>query len=306
MDNKLKAAVDSLKLSDAAAERITRSLEQAPSRPRRRFRARAVIAIAAAAALLTLSVSAAYVELFRNSEIVGGVEDIPEPSIRPGMTESSVSYTRPLPDYGAPLSLDEGAENYREMYALFGTDEMLGGRVLSEPWTGSRVLCGSGDVLEREVYNASGYVKRDLFPARIELAADELAPFLDIDFSALARLARPAEEANLICIKTDPDGALYEASLTAHYSAGEDGEWFRLGMCHLAQHEWADSSYVFEDDWDEAYYYTNASGLEFLITVLDSRIDAWCVTEHTSLSLMSYFMSTEELEAVLDCLSLPQ
>lgn len=79
MDNKLKAAVDSLKLSDAAAERITRSLEQAPSRPRRRFRARAVIAIAAAAALLTLSVSAAYVELFRNSEIVGGVETYRSP-----------------------------------------------------------------------------------------------------------------------------------------------------------------------------------------------------------------------------------
>ena len=306
MDNKLKAAVDSLKLSDAAAERITRSLEQAAARPRRRFRARAVIAIAAAAALLTLSVSAAYVELFRNSEIVGGVEDIPEPSIRPGMTESSVSYTRPLPDYGAPLSLDEGAENYREMYALFGTDEMLGGRVLSEPWTGSRVLCGSGDVLEREVYNASGYVKRDLFPARIELAADELAPFLVIDFSALARLARPAEEANLICIKTDPDGALYEASLTAHYSAGEDGEWFRLGMCHLAQHEWAESNYVFEDDWDEAYYYTNGAGLEFLITALGCRVDAEYTTAQTSLSVTACYMSTGEVEAVLDCLALPE
>lgn len=313
MENKLKHAVESIGLPEDTAARIIAGLSSAPAgKPRRRLRGRAVIIAAVAAALLIIGAGAAYAQVFRNSEIVGGVEDIPEPTFRnSGILEDSgpeiaVSYTRPNADFGAPRTLDEGAESIRKLYASFGTDERLGGRVLSEPWTGSRVLRGSGDVLEREVYNASGYVKRDLLPARIELVADEIAPFVVIDFSELGRLAEIAPESGLISITTDSDGALYSRSLTAYYSAGDDGAWFMLDVDRLDQHEWSGSNYIFEDDWDEAYVYKNAEGLEFVITALDNRVDAECTTAHTSIMITSYFMSTADLEAVLDCISLPE
>lgn len=313
MENKLKRAVEGIELPEAAAARIRAGLSSAPAgKPHRRLRGRAVIIAAAAAALLIIGAGAAYAQVFRNSEIVGGVEDIPEPTFRnSGILEDSgpeiaVSYTRSNADFGAPRTLDESAESIRKLYASFGTDERLGGRVLSEPWTGSRVLRGSGDVLEREVYNASGYVKRDLLPARIELVADEIAPFVVIDFSELGRLAEIAPESGLISITTDSDGALYSRSLTAYYSAGDDGAWFMLDVDRLDQHEWGGSSYIFEGDWDKAYVYKNAEGLEFVITALDSRVDAECTTAHTSIMITSYFMSTAELEAVLDCISLPE
>ena len=79
-----------------------------------------------------------------------------------------------------------------------------------------------------------------------------------------------------------------------------------LDVDRLDQHEWSGSSYIFEDDWDEAYVYKNANGLEFVITALDSRADVECTTAHTSIIITSYFMSTAELEAVLDCIGLPE
>ena len=312
MENKLKRAVGAIKLPEDAASRIVDRLAAAPvENPRRRPRIRAVLAFGLAAALLIAGASAAYVELFRNAEIVGGPEDIPEPTYRNAgilhdAPEVGYSYSRPGTGYGEPWSLEDASESFREMYALFGTDEKLGGWVNREPWTHSEVLVGSGDVLVRDDFNASGYVKRDYFPADIALVADEFAPFISVDSGTLNSLASPVPDANLFTVTTDPDGELYEAGITAHYSAGEDGEWFQLHMKYLAQGEWMENNYIFADDWDEAYYYTNEAGLEFLITALGCRVDAECTTAQTSLSVTACYMSTGEVEAVLDCLALPE
>ena len=138
MENKLKRAVEGIELPEAAAARIRAGLSSAPAgKPRRRLRGRAVIIAAVAAALLIIGAGAAYAQVFRNSEIVGGVEDIPEPTFKnSGILEDfgpeiAVSYTRPNEDFGAPRTLDEGAESIWKLYASFGTDERLGGRVLS-------------------------------------------------------------------------------------------------------------------------------------------------------------------------------
>ena len=83
MENKLKRAVEGIELPEAAAARIRAGLSSAPAgKPRRRLRGRAVIIAAVAAALLIIGAGAAYAQVFRNSEIVGGVEDIPEPTFR--------------------------------------------------------------------------------------------------------------------------------------------------------------------------------------------------------------------------------
>lgn len=313
MENKLKRAVEGIELPEDAAARIRAGLSSAPAgKPRRRLRGRTVIIAAAAAALLIVGAGAAYVQVFRNSEIVGGVEDIPEPTFRnSGILEDlgpeiAVSYSRPGADFGTPRTLDEGAESIRKLYASFGTDERLGGSVLpGMHWTHSEVVCGSEDVLVRDVYGEDGYVKRDYFPEDPALVAGEF-PFVCVDYDALGRIASPAPESCYGGVIKDRRGRLCESFINCFYEAGTEGEWFSLDFTHLAEREWSGSNYIFEGDWDEAYVYKNANGLEFVITALDSRADAECTTAHTSITITSYFMSTAELEAVLDCVSLPE
>lgn len=313
MENKLKRAVESIELPEDAAARIRDNLSSAPAaKPRRRLRGRTVIAAAAAAALLITGAGAAYLQVFRNSEIVGGVEDIPEPTFRnSGILddlgpEIAVSYSRPNADFGAPRTLDDGAEPIWKLYASFGTDERLGGPLLPGiRWTHSEVVCGSGSVLVRDVYGEGGYVKRDYFPEDPALVAGEF-PFVCVDYGALGRLASPVPESCHGAVIKDRRGRPCESSICCCYEAGAEGGWFRFDFYNLAGREWSGNNYIFEGDYDEAYVYTNAEGLEFVITALDNRVDAECTTAHTSIMITSYFMSTTELEAVLDCIGLPQ
>ena len=163
----------------------------------------------------------------------------------------------------------------------------------------------SGSVLVRDVYGEGGYVKRDYFPEDPALVAGEF-PFVCVDYGALGRLASPVPESCHGAVIKDRRGRPCESSICCCYEAGAEGGWFRFDFYNLAGREWSGNNYIFEGDWDEAYVYTNAEGLEFVITALDNRVDAECTTAHPSLMIPSYFLSTTELEAVLDCIGLPQ
>ena len=56
--------------------------------------------------------------------------------------------------------------------------------------------------------------------------------------------------------------------------------------------------------YETAYYYTSADGYEFLITMHNGRVWADCNTSHASISLYGAYLTTVEVEDILDNLSL--
>ena len=56
--------------------------------------------------------------------------------------------------------------------------------------------------------------------------------------------------------------------------------------------------------FEEAYYYTTASGYEFLITADGDTVWADCTTAKTSVSLYGAYLTTSDLEQIVEHLAL--
>ena len=114
----------------------------------------------------------------------------------------------------------------------------------------------------------------------------------------------------------DRRGALKGVCFQAHY-AGESGANFLLSFSadRLVKNFKVIPQYILAEEYERAYTYTNAHGAEFLICIdgecasAESRFfvdEGRSRTSDYSVSLRSSFMSAAELEAVLDCISLPE
>ena len=152
MDNmeRLKKAMDSIKLSGEARERMLSNLKTgAGLKPRRKkLRADVLIAAAVITALLVTGAGAAYVRVFRNPEIVDSWEDMRTPP--PAYSDSEPnSYSAIMGVDGyVPSTVEEKAATLRAKADTWDTDEKIYGSVSgSHEWTEFEVLVGDGDVL---------------------------------------------------------------------------------------------------------------------------------------------------------------
>ena len=62
-------------------------------------------------------------------------------------------------------------------------------------------------------------------------------------------------------------------------------------------------AYIVDGTFEEAYYYTTASGYEFLITADGDTVWADCTTAKTSVSLYGAYLTTRDLEQIVEHLS---
>ena len=62
--------------------------------------------------------------------------------------------------------------------------------------------------------------------------------------------------------------------------------------------------YIIDGSYETAYYYTTSDGFEFLIRLHNGRVWANCNTSHTYVSLYGAYLSRDEVEDILDNLSL--
>ncbi|MFQ8837816.1 MAG: hypothetical protein ACLR8L_08045 [Oscillospiraceae bacterium] len=89
----------------------------------------------------------------------------------------------------------------------------------------------------------------------------------------------------------------------ASYGANDGKGWFRLEIMHDTT--WNLSpDYIVDGTFEEAYYYTTASGYEFLITADGDTVRADCTTAKTSVSLYGAYLTTRDLEQIVEHLAL--
>ena len=70
--------------------------------------------------------------------------------------------------------------------------------------------------------------------------------------------------------------------------------------------EWENGSqsYAVDSSYEEAYYYTTQSGCEFLITADGDTVWASCTTVKTNVSLYGAYLTTRDLEQIVEHLAL--
>ena len=100
----------------------------------------------------------------------------------------------------------------------------------------------------------------------------------------------------------DEDGGFVSEYFWAAYGANDGKGWFRLEIMHDTT--WNLSpDYIVDGTFEEAYYYTTASGYEFLITADGDTVWADCTTAKTSVSLYGAYLTTRDLEQIVEHLS---
>lgn len=110
----------------------------------------------------------------------------------------------------------------------------------------------------------------------------------------------PDDQAYII---RDEDGAFVSEYFWASYGANDGKGWFRLEIMHDTT--WNLSpDYIVDGTFEEAYYYTTASGYEFLITADGDTVWADCTTAKTSVSLYGAYLTTRDLEQIVEHLAL--
>ena len=109
----------------------------------------------------------------------------------------------------------------------------------------------------------------------------------------------PDDQAYII---RDADGNLATEFFWAAYGANDGKGWFRLEIMHDTT--WNLSpDYIVDGTFEEAYYYTTASGYEFLITADGDTVWADCTTAKTSVSLYGAYLTTSDLEQIVEHLA---
>ena len=109
--------------------------------------------------------------------------------------------------------------------------------------------------------------------------------------------------ANLYYAESDADGSLNGTVFIALYSAGENGGWVQVDCTTMYTRGMSGGDYILADTFDDVYTYTNAAGLEFIITVNGDSIDASCTTEHRDISVTAAYVTTADVEAALECIA---
>lgn len=100
----------------------------------------------------------------------------------------------------------------------------------------------------------------------------------------------------------DADGNLANEFFWASYGANDGKGWVRLEIMYDST--WNLSpAYIMDDSFEEAYYYTTANGCEFLITADGDTVWASCTTVKTNVSLYGAYLTTRDLEQIVEHLS---
>ena len=310
MEQSFKRIADSVCLSESSRTRIRaqiafRAEEQEASmqnNSKKHLPRLAVAAIIIAAALTLTAAAAAVVHRFRNDIIVTSVNELPEPTedtpMAVAVVTDSQSAAQTLEDV-----LAEGpyitAEEWKSGEKIGGTTSVQYGGwdtaelISSDPALSVRRITREADGAEKMQYMAEN--PANLLPMLSGMVRFDLA-WLAEHYSVVI----PDDQAYII---RDEDGAFVSEYFWASYGANDGKGWFRLEIMHDTT--WNLSpDYIVDGTFEEAYYYTTASGYEFLITADGDTGWADCTTAKTSVSLYGAYLTTAEVEQIVEHLAL--
>ena len=311
MEENFRRIADAVRLPEGSRARIraqiaSRAEEQEASmqnKPKKHLPRLAVAAIIIAAALTLTAAAAAVVHRFRNDIIVSSVSELPAP------TEDTPTAVAVVTDsQSAAQTLDEIlAEGPYITAEEWETGEKIGGTtsaqyggwdtaelISSDPALSVRRITRETDGAEKMQYMAED--PADLLPV--------LTGKIRFDLTWLAEhysVVIPDDQAYII---RDEDGAFVSEYFSAAYGANDGKGWVSLDMDYDTTRKGLGPSYIVNGTFDQAYYYTTQDGYEFLITASHDKVWASCYTDHAAVSLYGAYLTTSDLEQIVEHLAL--
>lgn len=311
MEENFRRIADTVRLPEGSRARIRAQVaswaeEQEASmqnKPKKRLPRLAVAAIIIAAALTLTAAAAAVVHRFRNDIIVSGISELPAPTEDTPMAVAVVTDSQ-----SAAQTLDEIlAEGPYITAEEWETGEKIGGTtsaqyggwdtaelISSDPALSVRRITRETDGAEKMQYMAED--PADLLPV--------LTGKIRFDLTWLAEhysVVIPDDQAYII---RDEDGAFVSEYFSAAYGANDGKGWVSLDMDYDTTRKGLGPSYIVNGTFDQAYYYTTQDGYEFLITASHDKVWASCYTDHAAVSLYGAYLTTGELEQIVEHLAL--
>ena len=309
MEENCRRIADAVRLPEGSRARIraqiaSRAEEQEASmqnKPQKRLPRLAVAAIIIAAALTLTAAAAAVVHRFRNDIIVSSVSELPAPT-----EDTPTAVAEPASGRKAPKTLEERlADGPRFTMDEWRNGEKIDGTIshLYTGWDHSELISDDPALCIRRITRAEDGAEKMQYMA--EDPAD-LLPVLTgkirFDLTWLAENYKTVIPDDQAFIIRDADGNLANEFFWASYGANDGKGWFRLEIMHDTT--WNLSpDYIVDGTFEEAYYYTTASGYEFLITADGDTVWADCTTAKTSVSLYGAYLTTRDLEQIVEHLS---
>lgn len=311
MEENFKRIADTVRLPEGSRARIraqiaSRAEEQEASmqnKPKKHLPRLAVAAIIIAAALTLTAAAAAVVHRFRNDIIVSSVSELPAP------TEDTPTAVAVVTDsQSAAQTLDEIlAEGPYITAEEWESGEKIGGTTSAQygGWDTAELISGDPALSVRRITRETDGAEK------MQYMAEDPANLLPVltgkirfDLTWLAEhysVVIPDDQAYII---RDEDGAFVSEYFSAAYGANDGKGWVSLDMDYDTTRKGLGPSYIVNGTFDQAYYYTTQDGYEFLITASHDKVWASCYTDHAAVSLYGAYLTTSDLEQIVEHLAL--
>jgi len=310
MEENFRRIADAVRLPEGSRARIraqiaSRAEEQEASmqnKPKKHLPRLAVAAIIIAAALTLTAAAAAVVHRFRNDIIVSSVSELPVPT-----EDTPTAVAEPASGRKAPKTLGERlADGPRFTMDEWRNGEKIDGTIshLYTGWDHSELISDDPALCIRRITrDEDGAEKMQYMAADPAALLPVLTGKIRFDLTWLSENYKAVSLDDQAFIIRDEDGGFVSEYFWAAYGANDGKGWFRLEIMHDTT--WNLSpDYIVDGTFEEAYYYTTADGYEFLITADGDTVWADCTTAKTSVSLYGAYLTTSDLEQIVEHLAL--
>lgn len=309
MERNFKRISDGLKLPQESRERIRSQLasyqKQSEDIPMKKSTLKSRVPLIAVAVVmmmaLTLTAAAAVVvHLFRNDIIVSSRDDIPMPSSENGAVAIDG------PGGNPPATLEETIKSNRFKSDDWVAGERINGGVVSEyhQWDSVEVLSSDPVLRSRRIGREDGAEKMEYTAENPANLLDTLTGRVTFDLEWVNEHYDYVPDANLSFVVSDAKGDYVSENFDALYAKKNGSGYVDFTIDNIAQADYFDQTYVIDGSYETAYYYTSVDGHEFLIEMDNGHVWAQCCTSHANVSLHGAYLTTDEVEDILDNLSL--
>ena len=263
-----------------------------------------LIAAAVMTAALTLTAAAVVSRQFRNDIIVSSKDDIPDPGDKESGAPGMVAVVGPVGN--APFSLDEMIESDRFKTDDWPVGEMINGGVLTDyfEWDSVEVLSSDPALRSRRVGRADGAEKMEYTAENPANLLDTLTGRATVDLTWMHDNYKYIPDANLSYVVTDKKGNYVSEMFEALYAKPDDSGYIRVTLENMAEADYFAQDYIIDGSYETAYYHTTPGGYEFLITMNTGNVWVDCNTSHAKISMYGAYLTSDEIEDILDNLSL--
>ena len=184
--------------------------------------------------------------------------------------------------------------------------ERINGGVVSEyhQWDSVEVLSSDPVLRSRRIGREDGAEKMEYTAENPANLLDTLTGRVTFDLEWVNEHYDYVPDANWSFVVSDAKGDYVSENFDALYAKKNGSGYVDFTIDNIAQADYFDQTYVIDGSYETAYYYTSVDGHEFLIEMDNGHVWVQCRTSHANVSLHGAYLTTDEVEDILDNLSL--